>query len=117
MRIFNKNPKVFLVDFLPFNINGIATPFGVLIKKSAYNKYILEHEVIHYNQWKKGGIIFLLDYIGEFIIKGYDKNKYEIEARRSECNYCKYNYINPKCFDEKKINDNISSFIIVPCKN
>ncbi len=28
-----------------------------------------------------------------------------------------YNYINPKCFDEKKINDNISSFIIVPCKN
>ena len=93
MRIFSKNPKVFLVDFLPFNINGIATPFGVLIKKSSYNKYILEHEIIHYNQWQKGGIIFLLDYIGEFIIKGYDKNKYEIEARRSESNYCKYNYI------------------------
>ena len=37
--------------------------------------------------------LFLLDYIKEHILKGYDKNKYEIEARRSESNYCKYNYI------------------------
>ena len=70
----------FLVDFLPFNINGIATPFGVLIKKSSYNKYILEHEIIHYHQMRKGRALFLLDYIKEHILKGYDKNKYEIGA-------------------------------------
>lgn len=85
--------RVYYVNKLPFNYNGLATPFGIFItKKNKGNKILLEHELIHYKQQQKGGLFFYLNYLKEQIVNGYDKNKYEIEARIKETNYCKTNY-------------------------
>lgn len=41
-----------------------------------------KHENIHKEQFKRmGWFWFLLSYIYEYIVHGYDNNKYEIEAR------------------------------------
>lgn len=86
-------PKVYYVNSLPFNYNGVSTPFGIFItKRNKGNRILLEHELIHYHQQQKGGLFFYFDYIKEHLINGYDNNKYEIEARIRESEYCKKNY-------------------------
>tara|TARA_R110000803_G_C11847297_1_gene305370 strand:+ start:73 stop:402 length:330 start_codon:yes stop_codon:yes gene_type:complete len=88
-----RKPKITYVDRLPFNYNGVSTPFGIYItKENKGSKALLDHELIHYKQQQKGGVFFYLDYIFELITKGYDKNKYEVQARHSEKQFCKTNY-------------------------
>lgn len=88
-----KLPKIYYVNWLPFNYNGMATPFGILINKKHRNsKELLNHELIHWKQQQNGGLFFYIDYLKEHITKGYDKNKYEIEARIDESRFCKTNY-------------------------
>lgn len=87
------DPTIYYVSWLPFNYNGMATPFGIFINKKYKNsRELLNHEVIHYRQMENKGLFFFIDYIKENITKGYDKNKYEIEARIDESNFCKFNY-------------------------
>lgn len=91
----NNNPKIFYRKRLINNHNGyIRPPFGVFIKESEKNNTaLLEHELIHWKQFQREGLIpFLLNYSKEAINKGYDKNKYEKEARTVENEYCKENY-------------------------
>jgi len=91
----NFNPKIFLRNNLVNNYNGyIIPPFGVFIKESEKdNQALIEHEMTHWKQFQREGIIpFLINYSMEAFKNGYDKNKYEIEARTLEDDYCKENY-------------------------
>ena len=86
-------PKIYYVDWLPFNYNGFATPFGIFITNAHRNsKVLLNHELLHYYQQKEGGFYFYIDYIKEHIRNGYDNNKYEIDARIDESSFCQTNY-------------------------
>lgn len=71
----------------------MATPFGIFINKRYKNSQaLLNHELIHYRHMKNKGLFFFVDYIKENMKMGYDKNKYEIEARIDESDFCKLNY-------------------------
>ena len=46
----------------------------------------VKHEFCHIRQFKEHGfLLFMLKYVWESILHGYHNNKYEIEARNSEC--------------------------------
>tara|TARA_R110002153_G_scaffold154516_1_gene306559 strand:+ start:442 stop:834 length:393 start_codon:yes stop_codon:yes gene_type:complete len=86
--------KVFYVKKLPRNYNGLIIPaVGVFIKESEKdNKELLNHELIHWEQYRREGLLMLPKYIIENLRNGYDSNKYEVEARGLESDFCKYNY-------------------------
>jgi len=93
----NNNPKVFYVDKIPGGYNGcILPPFGVLITKAQKgNEMLLKHEMVHWNQYQREGLLpFLVNYWSEHKKKGYDLNPYEIEARlkSGELPECLENY-------------------------
>ena len=85
---------VYYVSRLPRNYNGLIIPaVGIFIKESERgNQELLDHELVHWEQYKKEGLLMFPKYLIENIRKGYDKNKYEVEARFNESDYCKYNY-------------------------
>lgn len=91
----NNDPKIYYKKKLFNNYNGfIIPPFGIFIKESEKNNIaLLEHEKIHWKQFQREGLLpFTLNYLKEATTKGYDKNKYEIEARFIENDFCKENY-------------------------
>lgn len=52
---------------------------------SSRSKRLLRHEVCHVNQSRRiGPITFAVKYALESLLRGYDHNRYEIEARRAE---------------------------------
>ena len=69
-------------------------PFGIFIKKEHRdNENLLNHEIMHWEQFRKLGLIkFYSNYIEEFKKLGYDDMPMEIEARFNESPYCKLNY-------------------------
>ena len=93
----NDNPRIFYVKNTFRNYNGyIVPPFGIVIKNTEKdNADFHKHEMTHWKQWQSGGIFFLIDWLKEQKQKGYDLNKYEIEARKKsgETAYCQTNYI------------------------
>lgn len=87
--------KIYYVDSLPGKFRGMCIPpIGIFIlKKHKGNKMILKHDLIHWNQYKKMGMLdFYLTYLIQFVFVGYDKMKMEMEARKFETNYAKHNY-------------------------
>lgn len=91
----NNEPKIFYRKKLIGNYTArTIPPFGIVIKESEKgNQELLDHELIHWKQFQREGLItFLMNYSRENKNKGYDQNKYEIEARTAESNYCKLNY-------------------------
>tara|TARA_R100001244_G_scaffold79990_3_gene62769 strand:- start:454 stop:852 length:399 start_codon:yes stop_codon:yes gene_type:complete len=95
VRKSNKEPKVFVWNRVPFGFNGfILPPFGIVIDDDAKGDLeLINHEKVHWEQYKREGLIlFVLNYSVEAFKKGYDKNKYEIEARYEESEYCQLNY-------------------------
>ena len=77
-------PPIFYPNWLPFGFNGfIIPPFGVFIRKEHKDSEELElHELVHWKQYQREGLFkFLLNYVIESNNRGYDGNKYEIEAR------------------------------------
>src|ERR1035437_10927727 len=88
------SPKVFYVEKLG-NMNAFTIPpIGIfIVEKHRHNAALLQHELIHWRQYRRQGIIkFLLGYLKEHIQRGYDGNRYEIEARYCENEYVKRNY-------------------------
>ena len=85
---------VYYVNRLPRNYNGLTIPaVGVFIKESERgNEELLNHELIHWEQYKREGLLMLPKYIIDNLRKGYDGNSYEVEARANESEYCKYNH-------------------------
>ena len=89
-------PKVYVRKILGnYNARTIP-PFGIYVSaEQKDNKKILEHEMEHWKQYQRDGLLaFMFKYAKENIFNGYDGNKYEIEARRNtgESIYCQKNY-------------------------
>jgi len=57
------------------------------------NKKIVEHDKIHWQQYKRMGFLwYYFRWVFEMIWFGYDKSPMEIEARANEDEYTKQNY-------------------------
>jgi hypothetical protein len=99
-----KDPKIYYVKYLlpPFRAMTIP-PFGIFIKlKYKGNKQILQHDLIHWKQYKRMGLImYYLRYFIQLIIIGYDTMPMELEARQFEKYEDVYKY------REKYHNDNV----------
>lgn len=69
-------------------------PFGIFIDKNQRgNKALLDHELIHWSQFKRLGLMgYYLRYLSEYYRYGYDNMPMEVEARYMESAYCKTNY-------------------------
>ena len=89
--------KIYYVDNLPGKFRGMCIPpIGIFIlKKHRGNKKILEHDIIHWKQYKKLGFFdFYLKYLIQYIFIGYDKMPMEMEARKNEPLHIRNNYVN-----------------------
>lgn len=99
-----KEPKIYYVKYLlpPFRAMTIP-PFGIFINiKYKGNEQILKHDLIHWKQYKRMGLImYYLRYFIQLIIIGYDTMPMELEARQNE----KYEDIYK--YREKYHNDNV----------
>ena len=90
-----KDAPIFYKKSLAKNYNArTIPPFGIYIKESEKdNESLLEHELVHWNQYKKMGLInFYMQYVKELKQYGYDKMPMEKEARENEDEYAKENY-------------------------
>ncbi len=69
-------------------------PFGIFINADqAKNKALLQHELIHWKQYQKMGLLrYYTQYIREFNKHGYDRMPMETAARINETPLCKKNY-------------------------
>ena len=88
-------PPVFVRKTLAKNYNArTIPPFGIFIAESQKdNKALLDHELVHWNQYQKMGLLnFYAQYLSEKKKHGYDNMPMEIEARRNESEHCKTNY-------------------------
>jgi len=88
------NPKVFYTKMKNFNARTIP-PMGIFISKGQeQNNNLLKHELIHWEQYQRLGLLgFYYEYFkGEE--NGYDLNPLEIEARQrtGENDFAIYNY-------------------------
>jgi hypothetical protein len=93
----SKRPKVFYVNNLPFNYNAqTIPPLGIFVKKNqSNNNKLIEHELVHWEQYRRSGAIFYYAKYGiQKMIYGYDRMPMEIEARAKlgESDYCQTNY-------------------------
>lgn len=90
-----KPPRIYYVNKLlpPYRAMTIP-PFGIFIKKEFKdNKKILNHDLIHWKQYKKMGLfMFYFRYLMQLLIIGYDQMPMEIEARYEEDEFAKLNY-------------------------
>ena len=89
--------KIYYVDNLPGKFRGMCIPpFGIFIlKKHRGNKKILQHDLVHWKQYKKLGFLdFYLKYLIEYIFIGYEKMPMEMEARQNEPIHIRNNYVN-----------------------
>lgn len=89
------NPKIYYVDKLPGKFRGMTIPpIGIFILKKYQNdKKILEHDLVHWKQYKKMGFfLFYIRYIVQYIFIGYDLMPMEMEARQNESIEDQYNY-------------------------
>ncbi len=75
-----------------FRTNKVAIVFGHTIhlwntgrNEFLQNKRWLRHEFVHVEQYKKYGFVgFIFLYVVETIKHGYQKNRFEVEARSKE---------------------------------
>lgn len=90
-----KKPAVRFTKKLPHNYHAATLPpFGVwIVEKEKANKKLLDHELIHWEQFQRMGLFgFWWQYLVEALKHGYDANALEVEARYAEDDYCKINY-------------------------
>lgn len=89
-------PKIYVVEDNKNYNAKVVPPFGIYINKSqADNSKLLQHELVHWNQYKRtGALLFYLKYFIEYALYGYDDMPLEIEARKAvdESEYCIKNY-------------------------
>jgi hypothetical protein len=83
-----KHPNVYYIksNQLPV-FRAICIPHvGIFIKeKYKDDKTLLEHELVHWKQYKRmGSLVFLLRYLFQFIVIGYDTMPLELEARQTD---------------------------------
>lgn len=82
---FKKAQGIYLFLLNTINMTAIVMPWGVCYYKGILHPHLIKHEQVHWEQYKKHGrFLFSILYLIENLRKGYQDNKYEIEARRSE---------------------------------
>lgn len=70
---------------LPKRYLAITLASHVLTREPRLSESVLRHERVHVEQWKRHGKLgFLIRYLWCHFRHGYEKNPYEIEARRAE---------------------------------
>lgn len=81
----NKSPKIIYTSFVipPFSAMTIP-PIGIFVRPEQKNNIkLLNHEKIHWQQYKRMGILlFYFRYLMQILIIGYDNAPMEIEAGR-----------------------------------
>lgn len=90
-----KNPKIYYVHRVLFSYRAMTIPpFGIFIARQHKNtEKILNHEIIHWKQYQKMGIIlFYFKYFFQLLKIGYDKMPMEMEARYEEDEYTKRHF-------------------------
>jgi len=78
-------PKIYYVPWVIPTYRAITIPpFGIFIKKKHRgNQKLLNHELIHWQQYQKMGLLkFYFRYFKQFLTHGYNKMPMEIEARK-----------------------------------
>ena len=88
------SPKLYYWRYT-FGYNGFCLPFfGVVLNaKQAGNTLLIEHEMVHWHQFKRYGLLgFMARYLYHACTVGYDRNPLEVEARFREPDYVKYRY-------------------------
>jgi hypothetical protein len=94
-KMIKKSPKIFYVKWVlpPFRAMTIP-PFGIFIKKEFEgDNQILQHDLIHWKQYKRMGLImYYLRYFVQLIFIGYDTMPMEMEARQNDDKETHYNY-------------------------
>lgn len=92
-----KRPRLFYVRWVipPFRAMTIP-PFGIFIlKKYKGNLQILKHDIIHWRQYKRMGLLmYYFRYFAQLILIGYDTMPMEMEARQHDSEIDKWNYRN-----------------------
>lgn len=90
-----KKPKIYYVRRVwpPYRAMTIP-PFGIFIsQKHKDNKKLLNHEMVHWEQYQRMGFfIFYFKYFFQKIKFGYDKMPMEMEARYKEDEYTKKHF-------------------------
>lgn len=90
-----KLPKIYYVRWVipPFRAMTIP-PFGIFIKKEFKdNDQILNHDLIHWQQYKRMGLfMYYFRYFFQLITIGYDTMPMEMEARQGDDEQTKWNY-------------------------
>ena len=76
-------PKIFYTKWVFKPFRGMAIPpFGIFINPKHNTQIVIKHELIHWQQYKKLGLLgFYFKYVWEMIRFGYDKSPLESEAR------------------------------------
>ena len=90
-----KKPKIYYTNFILPPFRGMCIPpFGIFIKKEYKgNEMILDHDLIHWKQYKRMGLfMFYFRYFIQLIIIGYDTMPMEMEARQNEGKKELWNY-------------------------
>ncbi|SED21380.1 hypothetical protein SAMN04489761_4645 [Tenacibaculum sp. MAR_2009_124] len=90
-----KQPKIHYTKYIIAPFRGMTSPpFGIFIRKDLQgNQQILEHDLIHWKQYQRMGLImFYFRYFIQLLIIGYDTMPMEMEARQNESENVKWNY-------------------------
>ncbi len=87
-------PKVFYIKarYLPI-FRAIMIPhIGIFIKQDYKDDTILlQHELVHYKQYKRmGSLLFIIRYLFQLILIGYDSMPLELEARQFDTSLWNY---------------------------
>lgn len=71
--------------FLPKRYVAITLGSHVLTREGTLAERVLRHEEKHVDQWRRFGLMgFLSRYLWYHFRYGYDRNPFEVEARRAE---------------------------------
>lgn len=71
--------------FLPRRYVAITLSSHVLTREASLADNVLRHEWVHVEQWRRYGFVgFLSRYLWYHFKYGYQRNPFEVEARRAE---------------------------------
>ena len=72
-----------------FEKNTFALAYGshIVFPTRSFSRSTLVHEMVHVRQWRRGGVVFWLEYLVVNKLYGYENNPFEHEAFAAERRY------------------------------
>lgn len=82
------------IKYVPYFRGLCLPPFGIFLsEKYKNNRGLFVHELIHWKQYKRMGLImFYFRYLSQLFLVGYDIMPMEMEARQHESEKFRWNY-------------------------